>query len=165
MLRKWGIALLLVLVASAGAAVLLSRDSGDGRPRVRPPTETPSSGVDRDIGLGFSVCDVQRLSRIDFLGDGTDGTAWTATTVTDGGRCEKKEENSYLVAVDVTGDSERTPRGSPQILPFLRALRCDGLRRRWGRRARGARGWWKRRRIRGVCSREDARRFLSSSVP
>ena len=68
------------------------------------PTETPSPGVGRDIGLGFPVCDVHRLSGVDFLGDGTDGTAWTATTVTAAGRCEKKEKNSYLVAVDVTGD-------------------------------------------------------------
>jgi hypothetical protein len=67
------------------------------------PTETPP-GVGRDIGLRFPVCDVHRLSGIDFLGDGTDGTAWTATTVTDAGRCDKKEKNSYLVAADVTGD-------------------------------------------------------------
>ncbi|MGH2787165.1 MAG: hypothetical protein ACRDJV_04535 [Actinomycetota bacterium] len=67
------------------------------------PTETPSPGVGRDIGLGFPVCDVRPLGGIDFLGDGTDGTAWTATTVTDAGRCDKRE-NSYLVAVDVTGD-------------------------------------------------------------
>lgn len=68
------------------------------------PTESSSPGVGRDIGLGFPVCDVRRLRGIDFLGDGTDGTSWTATTVTDAGRCDKKEKNSYLVAVDVSGD-------------------------------------------------------------
>ncbi len=69
-----------------------------------PPTETPSPGVGQDIGLSFPVCDVRRLGGVDFLGDGTDGIAWTATTVTDAGRCDRKEQDSYLVAVDVTGD-------------------------------------------------------------
>lgn len=71
------------------------------------PTESPSpeSSADRgrDIGLGFPVCDVSRFGPIDLLGDGTAGSAWTATTGTDDGRC-KRNEHSYLVAVDVTGD-------------------------------------------------------------
>jgi hypothetical protein len=66
------------------------------------PTESPSPRG-RDIGLGFPVCDVRRLSGIDFLGDGAGGTAWTATTFTEAGRC-KKRQNSYLVAADLTGD-------------------------------------------------------------
>ena len=77
------------------------------RPSESPsPTEAPSPGVGRDIGLGFPVCDVRPLGGIDFLGDATDGTAWTATTITDAGRCDKEQENSYLVAVDVTGDGD-----------------------------------------------------------
>jgi hypothetical protein len=50
------------------------------------------------------VCDVTRLRGIDLLGDGTEGTAWTATTLRDNGKCKRDIEDSYLVAVDVTGD-------------------------------------------------------------
>jgi hypothetical protein len=78
-----------------------------------PPRETPSPGVGRDIGLGFLVCDVRRLGGIDLLGDGTDGTAWTATTVTDAGRCDRRERDSYLVAVDVTGDGAADASSGP----------------------------------------------------
>jgi hypothetical protein len=80
------------------------------------PTDSPSliepSPGGRDIGLGFPVCDVHRLSGIDFLGDGADGTAWTASKVTEGGRC-KKNQKSYLVAADVTGDGEADASWSP----------------------------------------------------
>jgi hypothetical protein len=63
------------------------------------------SEVGRDIGLAFPVCDVSRVRGIDLLGDGTAGNAWTATPVTVDGRCKKGGiEDSYLVAVDVTGD-------------------------------------------------------------
>src|ERR671918_879277 len=68
------------------------------------PTESPP-GDERDIGLGFPVCDVRKLGGIDFLGDGVDGTAWTATKVTKSGRCPKNER-PYLVAADVTGDGK-----------------------------------------------------------
>jgi hypothetical protein len=68
------------------------------------PTESTSPEIGRDIGLAFPVCDVSRVGGIDLLGDGTAGSAWTATPVTDDGRCKKGIEDSYLVAVDVTGD-------------------------------------------------------------
>ncbi|MPZ68903.1 MAG: hypothetical protein GEU71_05180 [Actinobacteria bacterium] len=68
------------------------------------PEETQAPEVGRDIGLGFPVCDIKRLRGIDLLGDGSDGTAWTATTLRDDGRCDREYEDSYLVAVDVTGD-------------------------------------------------------------
>jgi hypothetical protein len=68
------------------------------------PTESTSPENGRDIGLGFPVCDVSRLRGLDLLGDGTVGNAWTATGVSDDGRCKRGIEDSYLLAVDVTGD-------------------------------------------------------------
>ena len=105
----------VVLVAVLGLTSFLVVD-GLSPPTIRnpigvPPSESPTptptespGPAGRDIGLGFRVCDVRSVSGIDFLGDGTEGTAWTATTFTDAGRCKKGEENSYLVAADVTGD-------------------------------------------------------------
>ena len=109
------------LVETAATAILLAAGLGlmscsllEDSPRAEPesaapqpsPSPTPTASpprAGRDIGLGFPVCDVRRLGGIDFLGDDTDGTAWTATTFTDAGRCDKGG-NSYLVAADVTGD-------------------------------------------------------------
>ncbi|MGH2680281.1 MAG: hypothetical protein ACRDG8_07330 [Actinomycetota bacterium] len=69
------------------------------------PSPSPSPEPEgRDIGLGFSVCHVQRLGGIDFLGDGTSGTAWTGTKVTREGTCPDGSDDRYGVAADVTGD-------------------------------------------------------------
>ena len=103
----------IVLVAGIGltSCSLLdgSSRSDQAAPVAQPsaiptPTESPSPRG-RDIGLGFPVCDVRRLSGIDFLGDGIDGTAWTATRLTKSGRCPKGTR-PYLVAADVTGDGK-----------------------------------------------------------
>jgi TolB protein len=61
---------------------------------------------DSDIGLGFNVCNLAVLSGIDFLGDGTDGTAWTATKVEPNGKCPSTYDGTNGVAVDFTGDGE-----------------------------------------------------------
>jgi WD40 repeat protein len=59
----------------------------------------------RDIGLGFNLCNLERLGGIDFLGDGTDGTAWTGTRVRSDGTCPPSgNDDRYGVAVDFTGD-------------------------------------------------------------
>ena len=71
------------------------------------PTATPTEGParrGRDLGLGFPVCNIRRLSGIDFLGNAVDGTAWTATKLTKDGQCNKGD--TYLVAADVTGDGK-----------------------------------------------------------
>ena len=70
------------------------------------PTVSPSVGpAGQDIGLGFNVCNLERLGGIDFLGDGTRGQAWTAAKVKDNGTCpEPSLGHTYLVAVDVDGD-------------------------------------------------------------
>jgi Tol biopolymer transport system component len=69
------------------------------------PTVSPSAEpAGRDIGLGFNVCNLQRLSGIDFLGDGTMGSAWTGTKVKSNGTCPTNYDDRYGVAVDYTGD-------------------------------------------------------------
>lgn len=68
-------------------------------------TVSPSAESEgRDIGLGFNLCNVQRLSGIDFLGDGTMGSAWTGTKVTADDTCPTNYDDRYGVAVDYTGD-------------------------------------------------------------
>lgn len=69
------------------------------------PSESPLPKGAEDIGIGFPVCFAERLGPIDYLGDGTDGSAWTAVPVTDDGTCpEHREPDSYVLAVDHTGD-------------------------------------------------------------
>jgi Tol biopolymer transport system component len=66
------------------------------------PSPEPES---HDIGLGFPLCNIERLGRIDFLGDGTQGQAWTGAEVTENGRCPDPSLGvTYLVAADVDGD-------------------------------------------------------------
>lgn len=67
-------------------------------------TEEPSP-KGADLGLGFAVCFAERLTGIDFLGDGTNGAAWTAVPAKDDGSCPKSPgPERYLLAVDHTGD-------------------------------------------------------------
>jgi hypothetical protein len=68
-------------------------------------TPSPSPNASQDIGIGFPVCFAERLGRIDYLGDGTDGNAWTAVPVKDDGSCPRyPAPDEYLLAVDHTGD-------------------------------------------------------------
>ena len=53
------------------------------------PTSEPSVSASpepagRDIGLGFPLCNIERLSGIDWSGDGTEGAAWTGARTNDG---------------------------------------------------------------------------------
>lgn len=71
------------------------------------PTETPLPKGAEDIGLGFPVCFADRLGRVDYLGDGTDGNAWTAVHPEDDGSCPGRGApavDRWLLAVDHTGD-------------------------------------------------------------
>jgi len=71
------------------------------------PTETPLPKGAEDIGLGFPVCFADRLGRVDYLGDGTDGNAWTAVHPEDDGTCPGRGApavDRWLLAVDHTGD-------------------------------------------------------------
>ncbi|MEX1264843.1 MAG: hypothetical protein WEE66_13090 [Actinomycetota bacterium] len=57
-----------------------------------------------DIGLGFRLCDVQRLGGIDFFGDGNRRVAWTGSPLKESGRCSKAYDAKHVVAVDHDGD-------------------------------------------------------------
>lgn len=106
----------LALIAAVSVASMVTVGAITGENRlvhpVATPTESPSPEetqapeLGQDIGLGFPVCDVKRLQGIDLLGDGSDGTAWTATALGHSRKCPREIEDSYLVAVDVTGDGE-----------------------------------------------------------
>jgi hypothetical protein len=50
------------------------------------------------------LCQTERLDGIDFLGDGTNGTAWTGTKVRPDGTCPDAYDDPYGVAADFTGD-------------------------------------------------------------
>ena len=84
--------------------------AGSALPSPEPePSLSPSPSPvpeESDIGLGFNVCNLAVLSGIDFLGDGADGTAWTATKVKPNGKCPSTHDGTNGVAVDFTGDGE-----------------------------------------------------------
>jgi hypothetical protein len=77
-------------------------------PQVSPSPEASGSSDPRaegtDIGLGFNLCDIRRSTGIDFLGDGTTGTAWTGNPTMTDGTCPGIDDDRYGVAVDFTGD-------------------------------------------------------------
>lgn len=80
----------------------------EGGPSTEPstePTEQPTEDTGRDIGLDFNVCSPNWLGGIDFAGDGTHGSAWTAVLLKDDGTCARyAKPSNYLLAVDYTGD-------------------------------------------------------------
>ena len=70
---------------------------------------TPQGQLPRgaeDVGIGFPICQVERLNRIDYLGDGTDGSAWTGAALEEEGQTcrEALRRARYVLAVDHTGD-------------------------------------------------------------
>jgi Tol biopolymer transport system component len=78
------------------------------------PTVSPEPSVSpepepegKDVGLGFNLCDAQRLGGIDFLGNGTNGYAWVGVPSKDDGTCPKfYGAAAYVVAADADGDGE-----------------------------------------------------------
>jgi hypothetical protein len=88
--------------------------SGSGpEPSISPePSVSPSAELEgRDIGLGFNLCQLERLGGIDWYGDGTLGSAWTGARTTDGGRCPSDGDGEYVVAADLDGDGIAEPGG------------------------------------------------------
>ena len=80
-----------------------------------PPTSERSVSPDaesggRDIGLGFPLCNLERLEGVDWYGDGTNGAAWTGARVGDDGRCPSTF-SEHLVAADLDGDGTAEPGG------------------------------------------------------
>ncbi|MGI8616315.1 MAG: TolB family protein [Actinomycetota bacterium] len=69
------------------------------------PTVSPSAEpAGHDIGLGFRLCHVEQLGGIDWLGDGTLGTAWVGTRALPDGSCSDGSDDGYGVAADFHGD-------------------------------------------------------------
>jgi hypothetical protein len=69
------------------------------------PTVSPSAEPEgRDIGLGYPLCNIEKIGGIDFLGDGTNGKAWTGTKLLNDGTCPNDYDDRYGVAADFTGD-------------------------------------------------------------
>jgi Tol biopolymer transport system component len=59
----------------------------------------------KDIGLGFNLCDSERLGGIDYLGDGSSGMAWIGVPTIDDGTCPRySRPGKYVVAEDHTED-------------------------------------------------------------
>jgi Tol biopolymer transport system component len=93
-----------------------SSPSWQSVPVAPPPSPEPSPSPSpepegRDIGLGFPLCDLERLEGIDWYGEGTDGSAWTGARVTDDGRCPSEGDGEYVVAADLDGDGNAEPGG------------------------------------------------------
>lgn len=109
--RRGTITFVVVAVLGFVSFVVIQAFTGSdpkNAPQHQPHTGVTSpaspSEVGRDIGLGFQVCRVSKLEGFDLLDDGTTDTAWTAANVTSEGKCNRATDDSYLVAVDVTGD-------------------------------------------------------------
>jgi TolB protein len=76
-------------------------------PTDAPPTRSPvpvEPTPGRDIGLPFDLCRLRPLRGIDFLGNGTEGTAWVGGRLAANGSCPDEYAGESVVAVDVDGD-------------------------------------------------------------
>jgi Tol biopolymer transport system component len=81
----------------------------DPTPTVSPePSISPDPEPEgKDVGLGFNLCESERLGGIDFVGDGTNGYAWVGVPSKDDGTCPKfYGAAAYVVAADADGDGE-----------------------------------------------------------
>jgi hypothetical protein len=74
-------------------------------PSVSPQPSVSGKTEGNNIGLGFNLCHDERLGGIDFLGDGTSGTAWIGVPTDDDGTCPRYgQPGRYVVAEDHTAD-------------------------------------------------------------
>lgn len=71
--------------------------------QTEPPTPSPSDGVDKDIGLGFPVCNASSITGR-FVTPDAKSTAYVATKMSDTGGCQQPEEGFNVVALDVDRD-------------------------------------------------------------
>ena len=75
-------------------------------PSVSPQPSVSGVAEGHDVGLGFNLCHDERLGGIDFLGDGTSGTAWIGVPTNSDGTCPRySRPGKYVVAEDHSGDS------------------------------------------------------------
>lgn len=84
-------------------------------------TPTPAGGS-VDLGLGFSVCDVQSMSA-DFDGNGSPDVAYLATKISGVGSCPSPSDHAYL-GIDTNGDG--------QVDRAIGPLSCDASCRPFG---------------------------------
>jgi WD40 repeat protein len=101
----------LVKGTSAGWQPVPAGSEHEPSPTSEPTVSPSAEPVGRDIGLGFNVCNIERLGGIDWYGDGTEGTAWTGARTNDGGRCPSAGEGEHVVAADLDGDGIAEPGG------------------------------------------------------
>jgi Tol biopolymer transport system component len=80
-------------------------------PTLSPEPSSSPEPAGGDIGLGFPLCNVERLSGIDWYGDGTLGAAWTGARLTADGQCPSDVDGEYVVAADLDGDGKAEPGG------------------------------------------------------
>ncbi|MBA3737145.1 MAG: PD40 domain-containing protein [Actinobacteria bacterium] len=73
-------------------------------PSPEPSTSPEDERVMVEIGLPYRLCDATRLDGIDWLGDGTHGTAWVGTRALPDGSCPEGSDDGYGVAADFEGD-------------------------------------------------------------
>ncbi|MBA3363526.1 MAG: PD40 domain-containing protein [Actinobacteria bacterium] len=73
-------------------------------PSPEPSTSPEDERVMVEIGLPYRLCDATRLDGIDWLGDGTHGTAWVGTRALPDGSCPDGSDDGYGVAADFQGD-------------------------------------------------------------
>jgi Tol biopolymer transport system component len=93
------------LLAGASAAWQPIPEGSEPAPTPDPTPTAPPEPEGKDIGLGFNLCDAERLGGIDFLGDGTGGVAWVGVKTLEDGTCPVHgRPGRYAVAEDHTGD-------------------------------------------------------------
>lgn len=74
-------------------------------PSVSPQPSISGRAEGTDIGLGFNLCNDEKLGGIDFLADGTNGAAWIGVPTNADGTCPRNiRPGRYVVAEDHTGD-------------------------------------------------------------
>jgi hypothetical protein len=93
------------LLEGASAAWQPIPEGSEPAPTPDPSPTAPPEPEGKDIGLGFNLCDAERLGSIDLLGDGTAAAAWVGVKTLEDGTCPiHGRPGRYAIAEDHTGD-------------------------------------------------------------
>lgn len=90
-----------IVAASLATAVGCTAST---QPEEPPRAERSVAAPSTPSGSSEDFCNITRLEGLDLFGDGSEITAFTATEVTESGRCSRKIKNSYVVGIDVDAD-------------------------------------------------------------